>query len=399
MISGGSTEGDSNRARKSRSRRDRMEVEGARRSEAVISFGPEHPKGVNLPHNDALVIQARVANYDIMRVFVDSGRSVMEALIQMDLQGYQLETVETVLFGFASYAVYPEREIGLPLTLGIRELKKTVMTTFTEVDTPSSYNIILGRPVMNELRAVASTYHQMIKFPVGSQVGEVRGDQPSSRKCYVEAVRVDQKRARKEGKRPSGCEEVERVVGKGEVQFVAEEEQEVVEIGPGKEIRQELTGISPRVRDLLQTDHIREIQFSIWLSNVVLDAYQGYHQILLAKSDQDKTSFITSGGTFCYVVIPFGLKNVGTTYQRLMNKVFEKQLSRNLEVYVDDILGKSREVSGLISDLEETFVTMMQYEIKLNPAKCIFGIKSGKFLGFMVTDRGIEVNQEKSSQC
>ncbi|XP_075478759.1 uncharacterized protein LOC142519604 [Primulina tabacum] len=168
MISGGSTGGDSNRARKSRSRKDCMEVEGMRRNEAVISFDPEDLKGVNLPHNDALVIQARVANYDVMRVFIDSSSSVnvifKEALVQMDLQSYHLETVETALFGFAGHVVYPEREIVLPLTLGSQDLKKTVMTSFTVVDSPSSYNIILGRPAMNELKAVASTYHQRSSF-------------------------------------------------------------------------------------------------------------------------------------------------------------------------------------------------------------------------------------------
>ncbi|XP_073025166.1 uncharacterized protein [Primulina eburnea] len=202
-----------------------------------------------------------------------------------------------------------------------RELKKTFLTTFIVVDAPSSYNIILGRPAMNELKAVASTYHQKIKFPAGNQVGEVLGDQPSSRKCYMEAVRVDQNSARREGKR-------------------------------------------------------------------------GYHQIPLAKSDQDKASFITSGGTFCYVVIPFGLKNVEATYQHLMKRVFEKQLGRNVEVYVDDILGKSRDIYCFISDLEETFATLMHYGKKLNPAKCIFGMKSGRFLGFLDTDRGIKRSEK-----
>ncbi|XP_075507473.1 uncharacterized protein LOC142544296 [Primulina tabacum] len=148
MISGGSTDGDSNRARKSRSMRVCMEVEGIRRNEAVISFGPEDLKGVNLPHNDSLVIQARVANYDILRVFIDSGSSVnvifKDAFVQMDLQGYHLEAVETALFGFAGHVVYPEEEIVLPLTLGSQDLKKTMMTSFTVVDSPSSYNIILG---------------------------------------------------------------------------------------------------------------------------------------------------------------------------------------------------------------------------------------------------------------
>ncbi|XP_075521525.1 uncharacterized protein LOC142554736 [Primulina tabacum] len=171
-----------------------------------------------------------------------------DALVQMDLQGFQLETVETALFGFAGHVVYPEGEIVLPLTLGSRDLKKTMMTTFTVVDSPSSYNIMLGRSAMNELRAVASTYHQKIKF-VGSRVGEVRGDQLFSRKCNMEAVRVDQGKARKEEKKARLDEGGGRMVENGEMHFVAEEEHEIVEIGPGQQIQQELTGISPLVAE------------------------------------------------------------------------------------------------------------------------------------------------------
>ncbi|XP_075486226.1 uncharacterized protein LOC142525822 [Primulina tabacum] len=342
-----------------------MEVEGMRRNEAIISFGPEDLKGVNLPYNDALVIQARVANYDIMRVFVDSGSSVnvifKEALLQMDLQGYQMETVETALFGFAGHTIYQEGEIILPLTLGTMELKKTVMNTFTVVDAPSSYNI-KGRSIH-----ISSED----KIPSGES---------------------NQKKARREKKRISGDEEAERVVEEGEVHFVAEEDREVVEIEPGREIRvaqnldlstlvsllncikskvnifarsqQELIGISPLI-----AEHYLNI----------LPGYQpvkqkkrhfdpendkGYHQIPLARNDQDKASFITSGGTFCYVVMPFGLKNAMATYQRLMNKVFDRQLGKNVEVYINDILGNSREISCFIADLEEIFATLMHYGIK-----------------------------------
>ncbi|XP_073037911.1 uncharacterized protein [Primulina eburnea] len=186
MISGGSTDGDSNRARKAHSRYESFGVDDAVRSEGpVISFGPRDLQGVSLPHNDALVIQAKVANYDIRR----------EALDQMNLEDYQLRPVETALFGFAGHTVYPRAEITLPLTLGAEELRKTVMTVFTVVNAPTSYNIILGRPAMNALRAVASTYHQKLKFPVGNRIGEVRGDQPSSRKCYAETVKIENKRA------------------------------------------------------------------------------------------------------------------------------------------------------------------------------------------------------------
>ena len=83
--------------------------------------------------------------------------------------------------------------------------------------------------------------------------------------------------------------------------------------------------------------------------------------------------------------MPFGLKNVGAIYQRLVNKMFSKQIRRNMEVYVDDMLVKSKEKLAYLDDLKETFATLRQYQIKLNPSKCAFRVASGKFLGFMVS--------------
>ena len=113
------------------------------------------------------------------------------------------------------------------------------------------------------------------------------------------------------------------------------------------------------------------------------------------EEDQEKTAFITSQGLYCYKVMPFRLKNVGATYQRLVNKMFNKQIGRNMEVYVDDMLVKSKEELDHLDDLRETFTTLKQYQMKLNPSKCVFGVASGKFLGFMVSQRGIEANPEK----
>ena len=93
--------------------------------------------------------------------------------------------------------------------------------------------------------------------------------------------------------------------------------------------------------------------------------------------------------------MPFGLKNTGATYQRLMNKMFARQLGKNVQVYVDDMLVKSVRESDHLSDLQETFDTLRSYNMKLNPSKCAFGVTAGKFLGFMVSQRGIEVNPEK----
>ena len=93
--------------------------------------------------------------------------------------------------------------------------------------------------------------------------------------------------------------------------------------------------------------------------------------------------------------MPFGLKNAGATYQRLVNHMFRLQIGRNVEVYVDDMLVKSLNEGKHLDDLQETFDTLRQYNMKLNPSKCAFGLASGKFLGFMVSHRGIEANPEK----
>ena len=126
-----------------------------------------------------------------------------------------------------------------------------------------------------------------------------------------------------------------------------------------------------------------------------INAFSGYNQIKMAEKDQEKTAFITSQGLYCYKVMPFELKNAGATYQRLVNKMFCKQIVRNMEVYVDDMLVKSKEEFAHLDDLKETFATLRKYKMKLNPSKRAFGVASGKFLGFMVSQRGIEANLEK----
>ena len=126
-----------------------------------------------------------------------------------------------------------------------------------------------------------------------------------------------------------------------------------------------------------------------------MDAFSGYNQIKMDEEDQEKTAFIMSQGLYCYKVMPFGLKNAGATYQRLVNKMFNKQIGRNIEVYMDDMLIKSKKELAHLDDLRETFATLKQYQMKLNPSKCVFGVTTGKFLGFMVSQRGIEANPEK----
>ena len=126
-----------------------------------------------------------------------------------------------------------------------------------------------------------------------------------------------------------------------------------------------------------------------------LDAFQGYHQIPPALDDQEKTSFVNLIGNYHYKVMPFGLKNAGSTYQRMMTKMFESQIGKNIEVYKDDMVVKSKIVSKHIRDLTNIFKILREHKLRLNASKCSFGVSSGKFLGYMVTHRGIEVNPDQ----
>ena len=200
--------------------------------------------------------------------------------------------------------------------------------------------------------------------------------------------------------------------------------------------------INEEVGKLLQAKAIREVEYPEWLANVVLvkkengkwrlcidftdinkacpknifplpridlivdattghellsfmDAFSGYNQINMDPNDQEKTSFVTGRGTYCYRVMPFELKNAGATYQRLVNRMFQKQIGTFMEVYIDDMLVKSIKVELHITHLAEVFQVLKSYNIKLNSAKCAFGVSAGKFLGFIVNNRGIEANLDK----
>ena len=126
-----------------------------------------------------------------------------------------------------------------------------------------------------------------------------------------------------------------------------------------------------------------------------MDAFSGYNQILMHPNDQEKTSFITERGTFCYKVMPFGLKNAGATYQRLVNRMFADMLGKTMEVYIDDMLVKSLAAENHLDHLKQAFQVLEKYNMKLNPTKCSFGVSSGKFLGYLVTKRGIEANPDQ----
>ncbi|GMP32862.1 hypothetical protein CsSME_00006426 [Camellia sinensis var. sinensis] len=182
--------------------------------------------------------------------------------------------------------------------------------------------------------------------------------------------------------------------------------------------------VEEEVDRLLEARAIREVQYPTWLSNTVvvkkkngkwrvcvdftslnkacpkdsfplpkidqlvdatsghermsfLDAYRGYHQIAMYPPDEEKTAFITPKGLYCYRVMPFGLKNAGATYQRLVTKMFKHLIGKTVEVYIDDMVVKTKESKGHLADLKEVFDILKRYRLRLNASKCAFGVGKG----------------------
>ena len=126
-----------------------------------------------------------------------------------------------------------------------------------------------------------------------------------------------------------------------------------------------------------------------------LDAFQRYHQIALAPKDQEKMAFISPDANYHYTVMPFGLKNAGVIYQRMMTRMFGNKIGRMVEVYIDDMVVKSKQESRHVEDLQGTIKVLRRHKLCLNTEKCVFRVGVGKFLGYLITNRGIEVNPDQ----
>lgn len=120
-----------------------------------------------------------------------------------------------------------------------------------------------------------------------------------------------------------------------------------------------------------------------------MDAFSGYNQIKMAEEDQENTTFITNRVVFAYKVLPFGLLNAGATFQKTMDTIFFPQIGRNMQIYVDDMIVKFLKIQDHIDDLIETFDRIRANQLRPNPSKCAFGLSGGKFLGFLLTTRGL----------
>ena len=471
------------------------------RLDIAITFSDSDLERCQHPHNDPLVIKTVVANKTIHRVLVDNWSLAdiifASAFDKMGIGREKLEPANTHLQGFSREKVLPLGSIQLVLTLGDLPCQATTTVRFLIVDAPSAYNVLLGRPYLNTIKAIPSAYHMVIKFPTTNGVGMVRGDQRVARECYstsmrqkaVDNIYVDKIEMRDEvNTRPEPSEELEPMqlddnpehlayIGsklaedfrsllihflKQNKDVFAWKQEDMGGIDPAiithrlnvspsfKPVKQKRRSFAPEIQKvinekadkLLQVGTIKEVEYLEWLANVVLvkkangkwrlcidftdvnraypkdsfplpwidlivgatvghelfnfmDAFSGYNRISMNSDDQEKTSFFTGQGTYCYRVMHFGLKNAGATYQRLVNRMFQKQIEASMEVYIDDMLVKSTTTELHIAHLVEAFLILREYNMKLNPAKCTFGVSAEKFLGYIVNNRGIEANLDK----
>ncbi|KAL0456344.1 UNVERIFIED_CONTAM: hypothetical protein Slati_0973600 [Sesamum latifolium] len=387
-----------------------------------ISFSRQDLDPMRNQNNDALVISATLSNFWVKKVLVDSRSSAdiifYDAYAQLGIDNAQLRRVNTPLTGFSGEMIEPLGEVTLPLFLGSYPKRSTKMVKFLVVKAPSAYNIILGRPSLNIFRAIASTYHMKLKFPTSDGVGEATGDERMSKECYANTLKrsreklgeieADEKGKKKLNEVNHGARDppadawedprMRRVEAIEELKIInlsQDGDEKLTKIGTamspdvGKNLTQflkkntevfawsmtDLYGILPdiithqlnvdlKAKPVKQKKRMFGATRSLAIKDKAcskdpfalpridtlvdstsgcemlsfLDAYQGYNQIPLAPEDQEKASFVTDHGVFCYNVMPFGLKNA---------------------------------------------------------AKCTFGVRGGKFLGYMISERGIEANLEK----
>ena len=129
-----------------------------------------------------------------------------------------------------------------------------------------------------------------------------------------------------------------------------------------------------------------------------MDGHSGCNKIFITEKEVPKIAFQCPGaiGTLKWIVMPCGLKNTGATYQRAMNSIFHDMIGRFMEVYIDDVVIKSGDQAGHLMDLGQAFEQLRLHKLKMNPLKCAFGVLAGNFLGFLVHQRGIEVDKNKA---
>ncbi|KAD6796232.1 hypothetical protein E3N88_07128 [Mikania micrantha] len=377
-------------------------------TETVVSFEEQDRENILDPHHDGLVITLYVANHYVRRILIDGGSSVniiqLETLKRMNIPESEITTKSLILVGFSGEAKATVGEIKLPVYIEgeYRENEVPLNPDDPEV------KVIIGTNIPEDIEEKLISF---LKSRVSTFAWKHEDMTGISSDVITHKLGIDRNIKPVHQKRRKFAPERNLII---------EEE----------------------VEKLLKTKMIREVKFPKWLANVVvvqkkngkwrvcvdytdlnkacpkdpfplphidfmvdatagheiltfMESSAGFQQIQMEPSNQEDTSFMTPTGIYCYTAMPFGLKNAGATYQRLVNMMFKEKLGDTMEVYIDDMVVKSKITENHLKDLQESFDILDHYNMKLNPSKCHFGVRSGKFLGYMVTKRGIEASPEQ----
>ncbi|GAU30847.1 hypothetical protein TSUD_365550 [Trifolium subterraneum] len=359
-----------------------------------ISFSPSDGEGV-FPHNDdPLVIQVQILNCDVL---IDSGSSAdimyWEAFKAMQLAGEQLQPYNGTLVGFGGEHVEVMGHVNATTTFGENKSAKTIKV----------------RP-----QALADQ-------PIISRVNMI------GRANMVETSDLDPREEFKD-RRVSSIEDLEPIqIGEAPHELTnlgthldEEEKEKIIAIlgknvdlfawkppdmpGIDESIITHKLAITPNSKPVTSQEEDSYLLPSMdrlidgasgYKTLSFMDMYSGYNQIKMNTMDAPHTTFMSNTCNYHYTIMSFGLKNVGATYQRLMDRLFAHQIGKNLEVYIDDVVVKTISKGEHHEDLKDNLASVRKYNMRLNTAKCSFRVQTGKFLGFLLTNRGIEANPEK----
>ncbi|XP_075633554.1 uncharacterized protein LOC142606026 [Castanea sativa] len=291
-------------------------------------FSEEDARGVKQPHDDPLVIMFTIEGFNTRRILMDNGSSAdiiyLSTFHQLKLNLGRLCPFDSPFVSFSGVRVYPKGIVTLMVTVGTHSRQLTRQLDFLVVDCPSSYNVIIGRPTLNRLKAATSTYCLKVKFPTENGVREVKGGQVLAKECYQAVLAAKQIHT----------------------WMIEEKEEDKVE--------------TLKTMDLIEGDAAKMTRVGTTLGPEMRTR-------LLQLLKENLHIFMWS-----HEDMP------GTTYQRLVDRMFSKQIERNMEVYVDDMLAKSKEEFAHLDDLSETFATLRGIEANPEKVRAILDMTSPK---------------------
>ncbi|XP_060967074.1 uncharacterized protein LOC133035241 [Cannabis sativa] len=286
-------------------------------------------------------------DYNVHRILVDNRSSVnllnFQAFKQMGLHEKDLRPITLSIYGFTGDVIASKGMIKLPITLGTALVVAKSMADFAVIDQYLAYNAVIGRSFLKGMKIVTSIYHLTMKFPTPAGIGSVRGIQSESQECYNTAVKLAEKKSIN-------------------VIYLLEAPPPRQEVFRIEEVpHKDEPDLDPRILDYA----------------AIVQAAKDTIEVPIDPVDNNK------------------ILKIGATYQRLVNMMFADLIGDTMEVYVDDMLVKSQHAEDHVNHLQAMFEILRRYKMRLNPLKCVFGVGSGKFLGFMANQRGIEANPVK----